>query len=221
MHSTVTEKVTRNGQSSAEVCETIRQAIRAGELLPGMQIRQAEWALRLGVSRVPIREALGMLESEGLLAHEPHQGYFVARLSDSEIQQIYLLRRLLDREIAAALDWPDAEALAELKRIHKMAEAAFEAGDIALWLSCNDRFIMGVYRLCPLQIVVGEATKLWRRTEAVRSGRVRYDWYRLRPEAIRQTIGRILQMLESRNRKGLVSALSRLTKVRKQGAASD
>nr|BAH89432.1 GntR family transcriptional regulator [uncultured bacterium] len=215
MTNTIDNTARRRGQSSAEVGEAIRQAIRGGELLPGMQIKQADWALRLGVSRVPVREALGMLESEGLLAHEPHQGYFVAILSESEIEQLYLLRRLLDREIASSLNWPDAAALEALTAIRRDADAALDNDDVGGWLACNDRFVLAVYALSPLDIVVGEAVRLWRRTETVRSGRVRYEWNQLSRDAIRQTIGRILSMLESRDRAGLKAALARLTHVRR------
>lgn len=215
MTNTIDNTARRRGQSSAEVGEAIRQAIRGGELLPGMQIKQADWALRLGVSRVPVREALGMLESEGLLAHEPHQGYFVAILSESEIEQLYLLRRLLDREIASSLNWPDAAALEALTAICRDADAALDNDDVGGWLACNDRFVLAVYALSPLDIVVGEAVRLWRRTETVRSGRVRYEWNQLSRDAIRQTIGRILSMLESRDRAGLKAALARLTHVRR------
>jgi len=210
----------KSGKSGAEVSEAIRQAIRAGELLPGMQIKQADWASRLGVSRVPVREALGMLESEGLLAHEPHQGYSVAILTQDEVKQLYLLRRLLDREIALSLVWPDAEALDALRAIYHEANAALEAGEIADWLACNDRFILAVYDLCPMEIVAGEAAKFWRRTETIRSGRIRYEWQHLKRETIQLTIARILTQLEERNRAGLKSALARLTKVRKVPAGS-
>ncbi|MCB1396832.1 MAG: GntR family transcriptional regulator [Rhodobacter sp.] len=213
------ESVSRkSGQSSAEAVEAIRQAIRSGELLPGMHLKQAEWALRLGISRVPVREALGILEAEGILVHEPHQGFAVAVLSESEIRQLYLLRRLIDREIAAALVWPDAPALAALRRLEQAAEDAIAQNDAARWLSCNDRFVLGVYALCPQEILVGEAVKLWRRTETVRSGRVRYEWTALNPEAIRQTVSRILTMLESRDRAGLKAAFARLTRLPGRGA---
>jgi DNA-binding GntR family transcriptional regulator len=218
--SIVETPIKKRGQSSIDVAEAIRQAIRAGELLPGMQLKQADWALRLGVSRVPVREALGMLESEGLAAHEPHQGYFVAVLSEGEIEQIYLLRRLLDREIAAALAWPEEAALDGLKAIYATAEAALEAGDVGAWLACNDRFMLAVYRLCPLDIVVGEAIKLWRRSETVRSGRVRHDWHHLSREAIRLSLGRILTLVETRDRAGLKAAFGRLTQVRRSPGAA-
>ncbi|MCC5986088.1 MAG: GntR family transcriptional regulator [Pararhodobacter sp.] len=208
----------KSGQSSAEVVESIREAIRAGELLPGMHLKQAEWAVRLGVSRVPVREALGILESEGILIHEPHQGYSVALLSDSEIRQLYLLRRLIDREIAAALTWPDETRMAQLRMLGQAAESAIAANNAAEWLSCNDRFVIAVYRLCPLEILVGEAIKLWRRTETVRSGRVRYEWTTLSPEAIRQTVSRILSTLEDRDRPALKSALGRLTRLPRRAA---
>ena len=156
-----------------------------------------------------------MLESEGLLAHEPRQGYFVAVLSESEIKQLYLLRGLLDREIAQSLNWPDERALEALRALRRDAEAALDADDIAGWLACNDRFILSVYALSPLDIVVGEASRLWRRTETVRSGRVRYEWVQLSRDAIRQIIARILAMLESRDRAGLKAALARLTRVKR------
>lgn len=212
--SAVEKNARKRGQSSGEVAEAIRHAIRAGELFPGMQIKQADWALRLGVSRVPVREALGILETEGLLAHEPHQGFFVAILSQSEIRQLYLLRRLLDREIAAALEWPDAARLDDLRAAHGAAEAAFAAGDAAGWLACNDRFILDTYALCPLDIIVGEARRLWRRTEAVRAGRVRFDWDNLSRDAVRRTVGQILEALERQHRAALKAALRCLTEIK-------
>jgi DNA-binding GntR family transcriptional regulator len=184
-----------------------------------MHLKQAEWALRLGISRVPVREALGILEAEGILMHEPHQGFSVALLSEGEIRQLYLLRRLIDREIAAALVWPTEAELAALRCLAQDAERAIAANDAARWLSCNDRFVLGVYALCPEDILVGEAVKLWRRTETVRSGRVRYEWSTLNPEAIRQTVSRVLAMLEARDRAGLKSALARLTRYKGRGAA--
>lgn len=209
----------KRGTSSAEVCEAIREAIRSGELLSGMHLKQAEWALRLGVSRVPIREAFGMLESEGLLRHEPHQGYSVTKLSEREVKQLYLLRRLIDREIASSLAWPDDVALGLLRDVYGEAEVALETGDIVHWLACNDRFILSVYALCPFEIIVGEAMKLWRRTETVRAGRIRYEWHHCSPEAIRQSIGRIIATIEKRDRAGLKAAFARLTQVKRNSPA--
>lgn len=205
----------KRGKSSSEVCEAIREAIRSGELLPGMHLKQTDWAQRLGVSRVPIREALGMLESEGLLLHEPHQGYSVVTLSESEITQLYLLRRLIDKEIAGNLVWPSTETMEQLRTVYSEAEKALEADDIVHWLACNDRFILGIYALCPLEIIVGEAIKLWRRTETVRAGRIRYEWQHRSPEVIRQSIGRILATIEKRDRTGLKAAFTRLTQVKR------
>lgn len=81
----------------------------------------------------------------------------------------------------------------------------------------NVRVMLGVYALCPQEILVGEAVKLWRRTETVRSGRVRYDWTAMSPEAIRQTVSRILSMLDSCDRAGLKAALARLTRLPARG----
>jgi len=66
-------------QPAVPVVNRLREAILAGELSPGEQIRQADWADRLGVSRVPIPEALKALAAEGLLNHDHNRGYFVVR----------------------------------------------------------------------------------------------------------------------------------------------
>jgi len=54
-----------------------------------------------------LREALKVLETEGLLNHNPNQGYFVARLSSKELAQIYRMRELLETELIRLLPEPD------------------------------------------------------------------------------------------------------------------
>ena len=61
--------------AAATVLAELRRAISTGELAPGQQLVQESLAERLGVSRVPLREALQVLEGEGQVLHEPHRGY--------------------------------------------------------------------------------------------------------------------------------------------------
>jgi DNA-binding GntR family transcriptional regulator len=68
------------GAASARVADHLRRAILSGEIGPGEWIRQEEVAERLGSSRLPVREALRILEAEGLTEHERHRGARVPRL---------------------------------------------------------------------------------------------------------------------------------------------
>src|SRR5262245_28987329 len=101
----------------------LRELVHDGVLLPGQPIRQAAIAEQLGISRVPVREALKNLEAEGLVEPSPSGGFVVARLSADELSQIYLMRRLLETELLRRItSVPEAElgALTELNG--RMAE---------------------------------------------------------------------------------------------------
>lgn len=74
---------------SFEVAEFIREAIFAGELRFGAKVPQEEIAARLGVSRLPVREALIALESDGMVFTEPHRGTFVANILPEDLLDHY------------------------------------------------------------------------------------------------------------------------------------
>jgi DNA-binding FadR family transcriptional regulator len=69
--------------------EWLRRAIVAGELRPGERVGQDEVAERIGVSIVPVREALRVLEQEGQLTYIPRRGYFVVDLRVADLEEIY------------------------------------------------------------------------------------------------------------------------------------
>ena len=72
--------------------DAIRRAIVYGELKPGERLWEEELAAQLGISRVPVREALRALEYEGLIRSEPHRGSYVAAPAEEEIEEIYRIR---------------------------------------------------------------------------------------------------------------------------------
>src|ERR1044072_14288 len=84
------------GQVVARVVDEITRMIVSGELLPGQQIRQEHMAAALGLSRLPVREALRQLAADGLVVHEQHVGFAVTRLSRSGVDQVDLMRRLVE-----------------------------------------------------------------------------------------------------------------------------
>lgn len=85
---------------SDDVAQIIRKMILNGELLAGERINQAHLAEKLNISRGPIREALKLLQNEGLIKHETNKGTFVATLSKEDAFEIYTLRALLEGKAA-------------------------------------------------------------------------------------------------------------------------
>jgi DNA-binding GntR family transcriptional regulator len=99
---------------SQRVTLHIKNLILSGELAPGSRIMQEEFAERFGTSRIPVREALRYLESEGLVTLKPNSGAWVAKLDLAECVEVYKIRerieplaisesvlRLSDEQIAA------------------------------------------------------------------------------------------------------------------------
>ena len=80
----------------ANVTEILRQLIIEGTLAPGTEFNQAQIAEQLGVSRGPIREALGQLEQEGLLQSVPYKGVIVTPLTRKYVEELYSVRTALE-----------------------------------------------------------------------------------------------------------------------------
>ena len=86
----------KNLSMQEQTLDTMREAILTGELKPGQSLIEMDLSRQLGVSRAPIREALRILDSEGLIETIPYHGTTVRRLSKSDIEEIYSMRSLLE-----------------------------------------------------------------------------------------------------------------------------
>ena len=84
------------------VSDALRQAIRDGILPPGERLMEIPLAEELGVSRTPIREAIRILEQEGLIVMIPRRGTYVADMSLKDVTEVFELRSILE-ELAAEL----------------------------------------------------------------------------------------------------------------------
>jgi DNA-binding GntR family transcriptional regulator len=85
---------------SDDVAKIIRKMILNGTLKPGERLNQAQLADELNISRGPVREAIKLLQNEGLVKHETNKGTFVTTLSLKDAYEIYTLRALLESEAA-------------------------------------------------------------------------------------------------------------------------
>jgi DNA-binding GntR family transcriptional regulator len=109
-----------------QVAEALREAILAGEYGQGEQLRQDEVAKKLGVSRIPVREAFQQLEAEGLVVNVPYKGAIVSRLTLKEIEEYFDIRMSLEGDLLAraiARMTPDVIARAR-RSIEKMESAS-------------------------------------------------------------------------------------------------
>ncbi len=123
----------------------LRDAILSGELKPGMWLRQEALSAQLGVSRIPLRDALRRLSTEGLVRIDPRRGSYVASLTVADVQEIYELRLLLEpRCIEAAVGRVDDDALKDLDARFRTMEKARTA---AQGLAARRGFYSALYAL--------------------------------------------------------------------------
>jgi len=145
--------------------QQLKAMIVSGELSPGEQIRQEEMAERLQVSRVPLREAMNVLADQGLLVHRPHQGYFVIKRTAQEHAQIRRMVHLLENELMATMNWPDAGELAGLSALNERMAECVRAADIRGLIELNREFHFRIFNLSPHKLVLEEVRRLWAMSE--------------------------------------------------------
>lgn len=138
----------------------LRAKIYSGEILPGEHLRQHDLAQQLGVSRVPLREAMLVLASQGVLIHENYRGFKVAKRNDDERAQIHWLLETLENEVYRTLEWPDAAALAELTRLSEEM-SGFDDLSTGRLVQLNSDFHMKLWDLSPMKVVVSELSRMW------------------------------------------------------------
>lgn len=113
------------------VFNTLREAILKGELQPGERLMELQLASKLGVSRTPIREAIRMLEQEGLAVTVPRKGAEVARMTLKDMEDVLEIREALD-ELAAqiACERISSEQMNRLMDTKKEFERILASGEV-------------------------------------------------------------------------------------------
>lgn len=129
------------------VFNTLREAILKGDLLPGERLMEIALANQLGVSRTPIREAIRMLEQEGLAITIPRKGAIVAGMSQKEMEEVLEIREALEQLSAqVACDKIDESQLAELSDAQKNFEETLQTGDLKRIAQADIEFHNIIYR---------------------------------------------------------------------------
>lgn len=148
----------------------LRRAIVAGELRPGRRVGQDEIAERLGLSVAPVREALRVLEQEGLVTYRPRRGYFVTELRVADLDEIYGLRRVLEeRTVRRSLPLLDDDALERITLAARDCSDAAAGGNLASALEANRRFHFAIFDSPDQPHTMRLIRLLWESTEAYRA----------------------------------------------------
>ncbi|MEQ1807824.1 MAG: GntR family transcriptional regulator [Burkholderiaceae bacterium] len=121
------------------VAEHLRQRILKHQLGPGSWIDEQALCLELGISRTPLREALKVLASEGLVTMKLRRGAYVTEVSARDLTEVFHLLALLEGDAAAKVAREaSAEQLAELEGLHRELEA--NTADRDRFFAANERF---------------------------------------------------------------------------------
>lgn len=143
-----------NTSNTEEVYARLREMVLNDEIAPGTVISQVKLARELGVSTTPLREAMRLLQAEGLLIAEHNQRSRVAPMDPADIDAIYASRVLMEA-LAIRLTVPQltAEDLAALRDdLVAMAEAA-RAVDLDAWEPAHRRFHRRLVDRCDAQLI--------------------------------------------------------------------
>jgi DNA-binding GntR family transcriptional regulator len=149
--------------TSVRVADHLREAILGGAIQPGEWIRQEEVAERLGASRLPVREALRILEAEGLTTHERNKGARVPQLDQHEVDVIYQMReRLEPLALTESIPHLTADDLTRLDDVRQRIEAN---DDLVRFLALDREFHLLSYTGCRIEQLTTIVTRLWNSTQ--------------------------------------------------------
>jgi DNA-binding GntR family transcriptional regulator len=122
-----------------QVAERLRNGILAHTMAPGSWIDEQALAAAYGISRTPLREALKVLASEGLVTMKLRRGAYVTEVSERDLAEVYHLLALLESDAAMAVaKKASAAQIAELEAIH--AELESQVGERERFFAANERF---------------------------------------------------------------------------------
>lgn len=146
--------------------EALRDELQSGRLEPGARIHLGDTASRLGMSTIPVREALRTLATDGLVVSLPHRGYRVPEVSVADLEDTYRLRLIVD-PLAVDLAVPNLteEHLARAEEGLTRLAAGLKANDWSATRAGNREFHFAIYEAAEAPRLVKVITLLWDASE--------------------------------------------------------
>jgi DNA-binding GntR family transcriptional regulator len=142
----------------------VREQLRDGSLKPGQRLRLNELTHDLAMSATPIREALRLLQADGLIEYRPHHGIVVAELSENATDEVYALRAMLEPFAAElAVTKMTRKQLDELELLHEriVRAAARPTTNITAVSDRNREWHSTLYELSDSPILLDFIRRLW------------------------------------------------------------
>jgi len=183
----------RDGVTGARVADELREAILRGAHPPGTRLRQEELAAEYGASRVPVREALRILESDGLVTMVANTGAWIARLSLEECVELYQVRERIE-PLLLRYSLPNL-APEQVGRLAGLADEMRRTDDVEHFLALDRQFHLGSYAGAETTFLSPTVERLWNTTQHYRraftrlldgeSNRVMHDEHHMLVVAIR------------------------------------
>ncbi|MFM8321134.1 MAG: GntR family transcriptional regulator [Chloroflexota bacterium] len=156
------ELPTSHKQLRHVVAEQLRMAILEGQHKPGEWLRQERLAQELGVSQMPVREALKELTAEGLVEHVPYRGVRVVAFSAEDLQDLYHHRSYLEGEAAfSAAQHISGEELARLRSLHEQMRQRMAPEYLQEYREINRRFHLTIYAASRRSYLVRTLGQMW------------------------------------------------------------
>lgn len=133
---------------AVETARHLREAIIRGEFPSGAHLNETQLTRALSLSRSPVREALRILEAEGLVTLEPHRGAYVRGVSEHDLEEIFDVRVMIETHgIRRGLHRLSQDAIAPLRAAVAEARVALQEADIARWHQASLQFHDGLVTL--------------------------------------------------------------------------
>ena len=160
-----------------EVAELLRERIFSRELAPGSWIDELKLAEEYGISRTPLREALKVLATEGLVTMKVRRGAYVTEVSERDLTDVYHLLALLESDAAGVVATQASESqLHELQDLHRELEKA--VGNRERFFEINEAFHMRLLEIAnnrwrdQMVTDLRKVMKLNRHNSLLKSGRI-------------------------------------------------
>lgn len=164
------------------VFQALREAILTEKLKPGERLPEIQLSRRMGVSRTPFREALRMLEQEGLVVMYPRRGACVANISPKMLRDVLEVRRVLEElSIELACRHITPESIQQLRRNTMRLESAIQKRDLRVIVQYDEEFHNMIYDIANNQ-------KLTQMINNLREQMFRYRLEYVKDEAVRYTV---------------------------------
>lgn len=191
----------------ADLCNALREAIIFGRYRPREHLVEEELTEKFGATRHTIRSAFVELDRMGLVERRPNKGVVVRDFSIGELEELYEMRAILQREAAMRVPMPaPPELIADLRRLNEAYLAASEAGDKEKASRINTELHEQIHRASSNRFLVELIDQFWLRTSPI-------HWFALGDSNhLRNSYedhARIIDALENEDREAFVEGVTK------------